>query len=97
MANHTLRGTRGMKNEEIHNFVIQHYPLMIELPTKTSVTPAYEWCREQYGLSGNLIRMTNDDGWLDFAIDDGFDWVYNWFWFYFKDPDQAVMFKMVWG
>lgn len=97
MTKLTLVGRGVTQNGEIHDFIVPHYPWMVELPTKDVVTAAYEWCREQYGISGNLPRSSNFNGWLDFSIDLDHPWVYNWYWFYFKDPDHATMCKMVWG
>lgn len=80
-----------LSRPEIRAMFMAEYPFLVTVkggfPELKEIS---DWCREQYGPSARVVHnpvfLYTGNHWANYARH-----------YFFKDPDHAVMFRMVWG
>lgn len=79
----------------------RHLPHEVTLPATAlkDETAIVEWCIQEFGERGNfkLMAINYPHVRSDILFTEGAIWTSQSRWFHFKNPDHAVMFRMVWG
>lgn len=80
-----------LSQEAIPDFLRAEYPIHIQANIEfTQIKDACAWCVEEFGPSARVVHrppmLYTANQWANFSRH-----------YFFKDPDLAVMFKMVWG